>query len=564
MVLSEPIKTVAGCIAGLLCGALLVTTQFPAAGNDDSHITYWAAHALAEYGRILNFNGQSVEQSSSLAFVLLLATIEKLFGVEPPVAGWVASMAFAAGALIVVARLARRFGQYATVVAPMLLGSWLPFVYWSTSGMEMTLAALLGAVVVTASARLIDSTGSPSRGTWAGVVLALAAFVTVRPESPIVLLCTLALGCAAQGWEFFRSRKLDARLRLWRSLYVLAIACACFALLVAFRQGVFQQTFPNPASIKTGGFSFGSGSSYLMKGLGLAGMFFAAAAALGAALVARDAVRGPVPTAQPLVLGLGVATLGFVAASGGDWMPGARLLVPAAPALALLAAKALDLGGARRVVLAGVGVVIVLLNVRSAVAFGASKSNGSYRGEEANKGPVQVGNGAENYAFSELGNKAHRRDARLLGDLLPLIDSLKPTHERPVYLMSGQAGMVPYYVFQKYFGAVRFIDLFAITSSDLLPCLPDSQKRKQIHGVRLGQDYILKNADSMPAACGARRPQIVYSTGRFPDNLRKNGYVRTYQGPPTMEAFAAIDGRLLESPANDQKQEPASEGEAED
>ena len=55
---------------------------FVSTGRDDSHITYWPAYTLAHFGDILNYNGERVEQSSSLLHVLVLATFHKLTGVD--------------------------------------------------------------------------------------------------------------------------------------------------------------------------------------------------------------------------------------------------------------------------------------------------------------------------------------------------------------------------------------------------------------------------------------------------------------------------------------------------
>src|SRR5438552_19214968 len=46
---------------------------FSSTGRDDSYITYWAADQLRRTGRITNYNGRALEQSSSLLHVLLLA-----------------------------------------------------------------------------------------------------------------------------------------------------------------------------------------------------------------------------------------------------------------------------------------------------------------------------------------------------------------------------------------------------------------------------------------------------------------------------------------------------------
>src|SRR5262245_22470109 len=115
------------CAAGIVVGASLTAKNFPAGGNDDSHITYWAAHALASFGRIVNYDGEVVEQSSSLGLVLLLAGVEKVLGVSPPAAAWFTSSLSAALAILLAARIASRVAGRASLWAPLLLGTWLPF-----------------------------------------------------------------------------------------------------------------------------------------------------------------------------------------------------------------------------------------------------------------------------------------------------------------------------------------------------------------------------------------------------------------------------------------------------
>jgi hypothetical protein len=101
--------------------------------------------------------------------------------------------------------------------------------------------------------------------------------------------------------------------------------------------------------------------------------------------------------------------------------------------------------------------------------------------------------------------------------------------------------MVPYYVFREHYEAVRFIDLFAITTRAILPCLPDRAMHPQIHGIRISSSYVMKHADEMDTSCGARRPEVFFGTGRAPSNPRELGYVTIYQGPRQMEAFIAMD-----------------------
>ena len=128
-VLGSPKRTALGLAIGLLAGALLAATQFPAAGNDDTHITYWAAHALAHYGSILNYNGEHLEQSSSLLLVLLLALVHGLFGLPLPATAWVLGIAAALAALVVATKLAQRVDPEAAPFVALLAATSLPFAY---------------------------------------------------------------------------------------------------------------------------------------------------------------------------------------------------------------------------------------------------------------------------------------------------------------------------------------------------------------------------------------------------------------------------------------------------
>ena len=88
-------------IALLLAGLLL----FPSARADDTHITYWAAHSLSQYGEILNYNGERVEQSSSLLHVLLLALLQRLTTLDVELMGKPFSVIFGIASVVAVYKL---------------------------------------------------------------------------------------------------------------------------------------------------------------------------------------------------------------------------------------------------------------------------------------------------------------------------------------------------------------------------------------------------------------------------------------------------------------------------
>jgi hypothetical protein len=270
-------------------------------------------------------------------------------------------------------------------------------------------------------------------------------------------------------------------------------------------------------------------------------------AAVGGGMVVMDAILRRASTAAVFILGWGIASLGFVIGSGGDWMPGARLLVPLGIPLAYLTTRAAEFARAKIGRWAHVlPATLVVLNVFNCLNFARSRSNNSYTWERASAASVVDELGRQQYAFSELANKAHRRDAKLLGPLMEIVRRARPKQERPLYIMSGQAGMVPFHVFKEFYGAVRFIDLYALTTPELLPCVPAKARTYQVQGVRISAAYVIDHADDMHERCRAKSPGIVYSTGRYPDYLRQRGYERIYQGPRDLEAFIAVEAALAD------------------
>jgi hypothetical protein len=328
---------------------------------------------------------------------------------------------------------------------------------------------------------------------------------------------------------------------------LLASAVALVLVVGLVRLHFFGLVVPNPAAAKSGAFALRAGAAYLGKGFVLAGPGFVLLALLGVITMLATVRARAVRATTVLLLGWGLSALAFVVASGGDWMPAARLLVPLGPALAILAGEALvALARLHRVAAHGAGVVIVALNVTSALSFGGSGANGSYRGNAAHEGRKRLlDRDAVDFSFSELANRAHRRDARLLGPLLTLMRRLKPTEQAPITLMSGQAGMVPYYVFHEFYGRARFIDLYALTTPEILPCIPSRHRDFKLQGVHVSPGYVIDHADDMDAACGVERPHVVFSTGRCPSYLEKRGYECFYEGPRGMDAFVAVDRETL-------------------
>lgn len=493
---------------------LVALVLFGAGGNDDSHITYWSAWTLATRGEIVSYNGLPLEQSSSLTLVLVLGLLHALIGAPLPMLGWAVSVA---AGVAVVAWLARR-----NAVAGLLAASALPLLYWSTSGMESSLAALLLLVVAALAERFL---AAPSLRTRLPVFAALLAAAACRPEMPLLLLCTTG---ALAGLEL-ASRSSRRR----EALELVAQAALASGLLVLLRLTVFGVPAPNPALMKAGGFAVASGSRYLGTTAAQLGWLLPAAAVAGAALLLVDFVRRrQPPKAVVLSAAVGAAGLAFCTLSGGDWMPAGRFAVPVIPFLALLGAFAIERLPAwpLRAVAACAAAASGLW---ASVQFAQTPDNAGrpHLRLDETKAVVEAVWGPLPFVPAEIANRAHLRDVALIPAVQKVVDDLVPTLDRPLVLASGQAGMVPYYVFQSHPGRLRFYDLFGLTDDALVRCLPQNAVNRSIFGAGPDEAWLLTHLEAFDR-CGLPRPDVLFSVNisqRKREAFRKAGYELIYE-----------------------------------
>jgi hypothetical protein len=109
---------------------------FPSAGQDDAHITYWAAYSLYHFGEVLNYNGDRVEQSSSLLQVILLALAAFVSKIDIVTLGKLSSVLFGVASLVALHILMKKIEPKAAFLAAVLTGTSAYFVYWSFGGLE--------------------------------------------------------------------------------------------------------------------------------------------------------------------------------------------------------------------------------------------------------------------------------------------------------------------------------------------------------------------------------------------------------------------------------------------
>lgn len=522
---------------------------FASAGHDDSHITYWVAWKLRETGQLVNYNGERVEQSSSLAHVLVLALLALLTRIDIPTLGPVTSIGAALLTLVATRAAIRRAAPKAPPGGELLVASNASFVYWAFGGLETPLFAATSLGLVLALHRSLEA----RRPAWVALGASSLAFVATRPEAPLVLGCAL-LPLGLFAWRTGRGRA-------WLSSSALALAPAL--LLFGFRRAYFSAWFPNPVYTKATGIDASGGFRYLAQHLYPGGLLLGLFALIGLGFAAVRATQAKAPPALVAAASLTVSYLGFVVLTGGDWMTGGRFVAHLVPLLAVLAWVGLAELPRPRLVpwLAAASVALAVFGVLL-LANGPSTGRPLWTTRKLRPG-VEARVGPRGYGFFELSNRVHLRDTLIAAKLVDWIGALREAHPgRRFELMASQAGMVPYYAFREHEDVLHFVDMCSLTTREPRACLAASELDRRKVGLQLHFDRYFARRSAIDEKCGTRRPDLVFGLGQrgIEAVLERNGYaivfrqkgpIRSeglgpwFRAPLASDQFIAIDRALL-------------------
>lgn len=304
--------------------------HFWAYTNDDAYITLRYSRFLA-MGRGPYFNpGEHVEGYTNPSLMLLMAAFIRVAG--PAAAPFAAkllgvfcgagavALAFAlTGSLLGRIETLRTTASWWGLVTAGLVAVNPSFALNGTSGLE----TMLFAVGLALAVHLATNEDREQR--WKGSGLAFAATALTRPEGLVLCAaCWLPLAVAALG---DCARNHDRRRLHTLILNGAIVAFACAAHVAARHHFYDGEWLPNTYYAKEGGFWGVPPLTYIREGLppalfGFAGL---ATAAAGYACT-RHLWRAALPLALTALCG-GLLPL----ATGTDWMPGSRLLMPYLP-----------------------------------------------------------------------------------------------------------------------------------------------------------------------------------------------------------------------------------------
>lgn len=503
---------------------------YGSAGHDDSHITFWASYTLSEFGEILNYNGDRMEQSSSLLQTLLTAFFAFIFQTNVVTTGYLITNLAGALAIFLTWQLLEKGGQsnisekpkcYSDPLFPLLLLATSPaFLLWNTSGMESTLAAACLLWFVLCWGDLLNGQQAVNARTLTLASFATFALISVRPEMISLAAATVFLLFI---WRRTTSTRGNVPILMFYSTVLLSIA-----LLAGWRYFYFASPLPMPVYAKVSPLSEEKiyfGTIYLIR-YGIANPVFLVG--LGAALfylirVIRGKMHGARIHHHTLLAAfILLGYTAFIWVSGGDWMQAGRFLVPVLPLATLFCWQLLKpLSHRNRLSLL---VILLLLNIYSNYIALKQQSHGT---------PLWASfhissDHQQRYSIFEQYNQEHLRDMDVIDKLDSTIEILLDRRGAPVTLLSGQSGMVFYYTAKKYFHQVRFYDNRGLVENSLLKCSLMNDVARSPQGLYFDLDGFFARQPALYDNCGIPEPDILYDINdlsrQLPQRMSEQGY----------------------------------------
>lgn len=498
--------SLAACLLVLVAGFFV----YGATGHDDAHINFWAALSLLQHGEILNYNGERVEQTTSLLLDLFTALYHLLFRVDLVTAGFLVDVTASAACCVIMLALARHLCPAMAAYPSLLMLSCTSFLLWTYGGMGATLAAFTVIASIAVWSRWI-ATQYVCRAHISQLALATIALTLVRPEMPLIAIA-VATCIGIFYWNDQTKR--------YRSLQLLLVSILAAAVLFVWQKLYFDSWLPLPVVAKqSGNFleKLQAGYIYLLiNSMMNPVLLFALLVTPWAWWQQRKQKTGNSSNLALLALTavFVIVYTGFIWAAGGDWMQAGRFLVPILPAAALLfttAAAQLQ----RQCVAKALLVTLCLFQFAVQYVAIAQLSKGIPVWAKYHIAPEH-----QHYSIFEKLNQEHLRDMAVIDHLTDIIPSAREKLGRPVVLMSGQAGMVFYYTAQRFSNDVVFRDLRGLVEGNLTNC--PAVKTVQRGQLGLTWDYkeFFNQLPALQRVCDVVAPDIIYDLN---DMSRKTG-----------------------------------------
>jgi hypothetical protein len=504
------------------------------------YMIYWVAQSLSEQGKILNYNGEYVEQATSLLWVIILGVLKFLLPFELPLLGPLASWFFFFLCSIVFLNFAQKQMRLVVALLFSLLIVTSPFVvYWSISGMETNLVAFLYLVFVISMAKLLKQKITIKRllipSFWAG------GLILVRPESIFILLLMMVL---------FSLFQCIYTKKYWfyivESLKVAGVFFIIFFILTLWRFWYFGEIMPQPVIAKSEGISLEhivSGWQYLdsiIQWKSLLGILLLIIVSLFSIRKDRYYTNG----LMVVYIAICYSYLLFIVFSGGDWMEAGRFVVPIIPVFILLLSKLMYKNDMTLIFTLCGGLLII--NVFDLLKLSSTSSPGTLMWESEKvynyvlkKADENIEIDTKNYSWFELSNRVHLRDVYFIEQIKPTIE-LSLQEKEQITILASQAGMVFYHLNKQFPGKIQVIDRVSLVTNYFTkhPLTKNFPKKRE--GMTLSFEYIISSFEQFQTKMN--KPDFIFHLGNLNKHeklakfFEENGYKLLYQQLGTISA----------------------------
>ncbi|MDM8558118.1 hypothetical protein [Candidatus Parabeggiatoa sp. HSG14] len=514
-----------------------------ATGRDDAYITYWAAQSLSNFGKIINYNGEALEQSSSLLHVILLAILHQLSGISMQTIGGFFSATMGALTILATWRLAVFLNLRSTWFVALFLALFPYLVYSSFNGLETTLVVFIVVLLVYSVIRFL--TEKVSFSLLISAILSIGAYILVRPEAIFVMLAFLmgiALYFIIHNFFFKKSNHFLYGTKDFQKWTILvSISLAIFILLSLWRYQIFGQIFPQPVYAKSSGLSTDkliTGFHYFFDHYWIPSLIILTGLTLlviyDVLLNHKNIIKNTALMVMIIFIG---ATMAFSVTSGGDWMESGRFFVPILPLLVVSGLYALNQISHQQiskivlifiVLVAALDTVKFMLEepwIKTSISTPLPFSKTVYN-------PVlhDFKRSEQDFSWFELRSRTILSHIPAVIMLDKVVKRLVTTQQTPLTLLSVEMGMLPFYIASKYGDQVKFMDMRALTTNHFTKCSLTNHLPKGRFGLGLSYEYLFAEFDQILHECLIKKPEIIsdQSGKRRLKMLEQNGYKIVY------------------------------------
>ena len=487
---------------------------FPATGRDDVYISYWSAYALAHFGEIVNYNGERVEQSSSLLHTLLLALLYRFTQIELPLLGNIVSIGAGMLTIWLIGTLAKHLEQ-PEFPAQLLTATTVPLLYWSFGGLETSLVSASILWIILTTSQLIQHRNTRN---YLLCITAIATYLLLRPEAFFVIICFLVIVFLTQF-----QRKLPYR----TVIALFGIVVLIFIYILGFRYLYFHAFFPQPVEAKVGMDiieKLSLGISYYQKIILQYPVFAFLVIPMLLVIFSKSSYLNSYHLF--VTVAMLIAYNSFIIVIGGDWMEGGRFF---APIISLMVIVSIHVSkkylNEMLITLYGFCLNVAAILYFSYM-FSTSSPITSYISYVNHLSQKEV----EEFSIFDITNRIHYRDIPFITNMKQLVKTLFASNLH-LTIMSGQGGMVPYYLFKDYYKQIKFIDIWGLSTRDFTQCKITNSLPKGAFGVWMGYDYFFKNFQLLSDTCKISKPDIIYDldpTFAKSNIIKPYGYTMIY------------------------------------